>query len=54
MVKWLRREADHLLPSIAKVENVWSYTLLPHAFVACLGTTALLLEDQRREKARLI
>jgi hypothetical protein len=28
-VKRLGRESDHLSPSIAKVENVWSYTSPP-------------------------
>jgi hypothetical protein len=28
-VKWLRREADHSLPSSAEVKNAWSYTSPP-------------------------
>jgi len=32
-------EADHSIPSCAKVKNEWSYTSTPpHVFMACHGT----------------
>jgi len=34
-VRWLGHEADHLLPSSAKVKNAWRYNSTPqYAFMA--------------------
>jgi hypothetical protein len=50
-VKQLGHEADHSLPSIAEVKNVWSYTSSPqYAFMAWCSVKAqgqLYLTKQR-------
>jgi hypothetical protein len=51
-IKWLRHEADHLLPSSAKVKNVWCYISTPSYIfmVLCLikqGITFTLYRSPR-------
>ena len=36
MAKWLACEADRSLPSCAKLENEWGYTVLPHMPLCCV------------------
>jgi hypothetical protein len=38
-VKWMGHEADNSPPSLAKGENMWSYTTPPNAFIGCIRRT---------------
>jgi hypothetical protein len=39
-LKWQGRDVNHSTPSIAEVQNEWSFTSIPpYAFIALKGTT---------------